>query len=322
MRTLSLGQFIPVKLVKSCDEFSSFIVTSGDDKANSNLAFLKAYNISHLAKTPEVLQKLKNSCLLGLEIDHPMVVKHIKAYKSIKCIFKLDQYVIGEKLSEELAKSRGFSENNIKQLVAQILLILEYLHSKKIVHRDLTPESIILTSRNLVYLEDIRNSKHIEGRTYTVVGNPYFASPEMLSTRGYGLEVDLWQLGVLAFILAYGRFPFLNLTDDPIDIFHSILEGEICFPKRASTSSTFGNFVKSLLKSNLESRIKTVKDAKEHAWLIGTPWNELQTHKQTGSEFSLPSMESSRSITSRLRETLLELSEGLISWSWEEDFVL
>lgn len=324
MREVKLSQLIPVRLVLSKETFTAFIVTSVDESYTSH-AYLKAYHLSYLKERQEHYEFLKSRSLLSLEVDHPMIIRYIKAFKSSRCLMLLYQYVIGTNMQTLLAQARKFPEEQVKDIVGQILIILDYLHTRKIALRSFGPESFLISSHGNVYLEDIKCAKSIEGRTYTLVGDPHYCSPEVLSTRGYGLEADLWVLGVLAFKLYYGKYPFGNDAEQPIEIYQSILDGDLRFPRRVMTSNSCGHFVKSLLKSSLEDRCKTINDAKDHSWLVGTLWVRSKQHEDRVHKNS--SREALHSITDRTLEPsakltamLNGLSEEAVTWNWADDF--
>jgi cGMP-dependent protein kinase len=91
------------------------------------------------------------------------------------------------------------------------VIILEYLHQTKIIHRDVKPENFMLDHQVISlsfckgYLKaiDFGIAKQLKGkndllvmRTFTIIGTPHYTAPEVIQTKGYSYLVDLWSLGI------------------------------------------------------------------------------------------------------------------------------
>ena len=96
--------------------------------------------------------------------------------------------------------------------ISDVILALEYLHSKNIVYRDLKPENIIISmsAHGHIKLCDFGFAKKIskDQKTKTNCGTPTFLAPEILFGKGHSLEVDIWALGVLIYEIVVGMNPF------------------------------------------------------------------------------------------------------------------
>lgn len=88
------------------------------------------------------------------------------------------------------------------QWFIQICLGLNYIHSKRILHRDLKSANIFLTSTNCIKIGDFGIAKVLQGTfeaALTVIGTPYYMSPELCHNKPYTLKSDIWSLGCLLY---------------------------------------------------------------------------------------------------------------------------
>lgn len=93
----------------------------------------------------------------------------------------------------------------------QICTGLDYLHSHKIIHRDLKAENIFLTENNGVKIGDFGISKALENTNaaaQTYCGTPSLMSPEILMSAPYTGKADMWSLGVVLYDLCTGHMPY------------------------------------------------------------------------------------------------------------------
>ena len=100
-----------------------------------------------------------------------------------------------------------------KFYVSQIVLALDYLHSKDIVYRDLKPENIMIDKRGFIKLTDFGLSKKIkrgQENVFSISGMPEYTAPEILSQRDCTKAVDFWCLGSLLHEMVTGFPPFYS----------------------------------------------------------------------------------------------------------------
>jgi len=103
------------------------------------------------------------------------------------------------------------NEDEVLDIFTQICLALKHTHDKKILHRDLKSQNIFLTKRGIVKLGDFgiaRVLSHTKSAAKTVVGTPYYLSPEIIRSEPYNFKSDIWSLGVLLYEMAALQPPF------------------------------------------------------------------------------------------------------------------
>lgn len=127
------------------------------------------------------------------------------AFQSQTKLYLISDFYNGGELFYYLSNGR-FSENRARFYAAEIALGLQYLHSKGIVYRDLKPENLLLGEPN--NLDSIRiadfglaNELDISNTLKSYCGTPGYIAPEIALNKPYGPAVDMWSIGVIAYIL-------------------------------------------------------------------------------------------------------------------------
>ena len=200
----------------------------------------------------------------------------IKSFENSKGTYLLTEYVKGISLFEVCEKLILVSEDDCQFYIACLIYILEYLHERNIIYRDLKPENIIIEEDGYPKLSDFGSSKFLQGRTYTVLGTPYYMAPEIITGKGYNHSVDYWSLGILLFEIVYGHVPFGANTNDPFLIYQSILTSEVVFPSLVAVSPQLVSFVEQLLcKKPILRNGGSIEKLKTNQWLKNIDWDKL-----------------------------------------------
>lgn len=116
---------------------------------------------------------------------------------------------LASKVKEQ--KGKYFSENQILDWFTQICLAIKHIHDRKILHRDLKSGNIFITQNGLVKLGDFGIAKCLAmtiDKAKTVVGTPYYLSPEIVQNKPYNFKSDIWSLGVLLYEMCVLKMPF------------------------------------------------------------------------------------------------------------------
>ena len=116
---------------------------------------------------------------------------------------------ISSKIKYNLKHDLFFKEEIIWDYLIQILEGLNYLHEKKIIHRDLKSANIFLMKDRTIKIGDLNVSKINKlGMAYTQTGTPYYASPEIWLDQPYDYKSDIWSLGCILYELCQLKPPF------------------------------------------------------------------------------------------------------------------
>ena len=125
------------------------------------------------------------------ELDHPFIMKYIKSFKDSKRIYFLLEFINGFDLSKIMNHVGLLNNNDSVFYAGSLVLVLEYLHERNIIYRDLKPENVIINSDGYIRLVDFGSAKYIQGRTYTLIGCAFYIAPEVIIGRGYSKNADL-----------------------------------------------------------------------------------------------------------------------------------
>jgi serine/threonine kinase 4 len=109
---------------------------------------------------------------------------------------------------------KEFNEYEIASILQGVLKGLDYLHSRKIIHRDVKAGNVLLDHKGNPKLADFGVSAenvHTHSQRKTFIGSPYWMSPEILTESNYDSKTDIWSLGITAIELAEGNAPYSNI---------------------------------------------------------------------------------------------------------------
>ena len=159
--------------------------------------------------------RLANEIRLHKTLHHPNVVELYHCYEDKDHVYIFLELCENQSLNE-LIKVRGsFITPEIQSLLLGLASGLKYIHSQKIMHRDLKLGNIFIDSNFRIKIGDFGLATKLEFKREckrTVCGTPNYIAPEVLEGKGYHFEVDIWSVGVILYTLFYGVPPFE--TDD------------------------------------------------------------------------------------------------------------
>ncbi|KAG2210500.1 hypothetical protein INT47_002442 [Mucor saturninus] len=223
---------------------------------------------------------------------HPCIIRVDKVFEEDSRMFIVMEYGSSGDLFTNVTEgpSDDFSpipeiyslfmtELEIKIIFEQIAHAVLYLHSKGIVHRDIKMENVIVCDRERLYvkLTDFGLCAFLkkDEALYTNCGTMLYAAPELLnsnSKKGYGMEVDIWSLGVLLYGALTNSMPFVNMVngedDEKKQLRELIGKGQFSFdhPAWDGISEEAKDLVCQMMQVDVNKRY-TIKQVLLHPWL-------------------------------------------------------
>lgn len=209
------------------------------------------------------MQQNTNEINILRQLKHRNLIEYYDSFvhKGKFCIIM--EYADGGDLSEKIKHSaetgKPIPENDIWHIFLELCNALKYIHSKRVIHRDIKSQNIFLTKSGHVKLGDFGISKLLNNGddfTNTSIGTPYFLSPEICMGKSYNQKSDIWMLGCVLFELCCLKKPF-NGVNLPI-LMKNIVHQPV--PKIPSFySSELRQLINLLLDKNMETR-PSIKD--------------------------------------------------------------
>ncbi|XP_050506659.1 ovarian-specific serine/threonine-protein kinase Lok-like [Diabrotica virgifera virgifera] len=206
-------------------------------------------------------------------LKYPFIISMQHIVETPMDVYIVLDYMRGGELTNRILSNEPMTESNVKFLFYQMVLAVDYLHTKGITHRDLKPENVLLHSEDvetLLKVSDFGLSKVTEedDMMKTICGTLSYIAPEILNRhiREYNRQVDVWSLGVILFYMLGKRLPFKS--PDRAIMEKNIINGYYTFEdeKWEDISSDAKDLVREMLTVEPEERI-TVINILKHQWL-------------------------------------------------------
>uniref|UniRef100_A0A8C5L3Y4 Serine/threonine-protein kinase Nek10 n=1 Tax=Jaculus jaculus TaxID=51337 RepID=A0A8C5L3Y4_JACJA len=151
------------------------------------------------------------------QLYHPNVVRYYKTFLENDRLYIVMELIEGAPLGEHFSslkeKQHHFTEERLWKIFIQLCLALRYLHKeKRIVHRDLTPNNIMLGDKDKVTVTDfgLAKQKQENSKLTSVVGTILYSCPEVLKSEPYGEKADVWAAGCILYQMATLSPPFCS----------------------------------------------------------------------------------------------------------------
>ncbi|KAK1431489.1 hypothetical protein QVD17_07948 [Tagetes erecta] len=260
-----------------------------------------------------------------ISVRNPFVVRFFYSFTCRENLYLVMEYLNGGDLYSLLRNLGCLDEDVARVYIAEVVLALEYLHSLRVVHRDLKPDNLLIAHDGHIKLTDfglskvglinstvtddlsgpavsgtsllgehesqpsVSESQQERRKNRSAVGTPDYLAPEILLGTGHGMSADWWSVGVILFELIVGIPPFN--AEHPQMIFDNILNRDIPWPMiPEEMSPEAADLIDQLLTEDPNQRLgaRGSTEVKQHPFFRDINWDTLARQKAA----FIPSFES------------------------------
>ncbi|XP_035383481.1 serine/threonine-protein kinase 36 isoform X2 [Electrophorus electricus] len=226
-------------------------VYKGRRKFSGQVVALKF--IPKVGRTEKELRSLKREIDIMRGLKHPNIVLLLDSFETEREVVVVTEYAEGE-LFQILEDDGCLPESQVREIACQLVSALYYLHSHRILHRDMKPQNILLGKGGVVKLCDFGFARAMSVSTLvltSIKGTPLYMSPELVEEKPYDHTADLWSLGCILYELHTGAPPFY--TNSIFQLVQLIVKDSVKWPENMSQACM--SFLKGLLTKDPQKRL-------------------------------------------------------------------
>ncbi|KAM6178096.1 serine/threonine-protein kinase 36 [Rhynchocyon petersi] len=256
-------------------------VYKGRRKYSAQIVALKF--IPKLGRSEKELKNLQREIEIMRGLRHPNIVHMLDSFETDKEVVVVTDYAEGE-LFQILEDDGKLPEDQVQAIAAQLVSALYYLHSHRILHRDMKPQNILLAKGGGIKLCDFGFARAMSTNTMvltSIKGTPLYMSPELVEERPYDHTADLWSVGCILYELAVGTPPFY--TTSIFELVNLILKDPVRWP--SNISPCFKNFLQGLLTKDPQQRLSW-PDLLHHPFIAGRVTIITEPARELGTPFT------------------------------------
>ena len=222
-------------LVEKIAEGGMGTVYRGRDQLTGKTVAVKVVP-KHLLSNSVFLKRFEQEYNAAKQLDHPNVVRAMDFGREGETPFLVMEFVEGESLGAKLEREGALDESNAIRIISQVAEGLHKAHKLGLIHRDVKPDNILLTTAGVAKLTDLGLVKELEGdnnltRTGRGLGTPHFMAPEQFrNAKKADVRCDIYSLAATLYMMVTGELPFKSLN--PLDAWMKKMNNELPPPRR------------------------------------------------------------------------------------------
>ncbi|KAF4731648.1 hypothetical protein FOZ62_007491 [Perkinsus olseni] len=209
--------------------------------------------IAKRGKSEKDLKNLRQEIAILQQLNHDHIIMMDEYFETSTDFVVVTEFAHGE-LFEIFQDDKKLPESEVRRIAQQLVKALHYLHSNRVIHRDMKPQNILVGANNVVKLCDFGFARAMSYNTIvltSIKGTPLYMAPEVVQEQPYNHTADLWSLGVILYELFVGTPPFY--TNSLYSLIHLIIKDPVKYP--SNMSPDFKSFLQGLLVKNPSKRL-------------------------------------------------------------------
>lgn len=215
---------------------------------------LKKINLAKASKKER--SSAEQEAKLLSKLKHPNIVAYKDSFERDGQLHIAMQFCEGGDLYSKLKEQKQtlLEERQVVEWFVQIAMALQYMHERNILHRDLKTQNIFLTKSKIIKVGDLGIARVLDSSTdmaTTLIGTPYYMSPELFSNKPYNHKSDVWALGCCVYEMATLKHAFNGR--DMQALVYKILKGRMP-PISKKYSQELQQIIVSMLRQEPEKR--------------------------------------------------------------------
>jgi serine/threonine protein kinase len=190
----------------------------------------------HMAQNPVLLKRFEQEFRAASRLDHPNIVRGLDYNDNGHTPYLVMEFVEGESLGQKIEREGKMSESEAIRIIAQVAQGLHRAHKQNLVHRDVKPDNILVTTDGIAKLADLGLVKETETdlnltRTGRGLGTPHFMAPEQFrNAKNADIRCDIYSLGATLYQMVTGELPFRS--NGPLDAWMKKIQNELVPPRQ------------------------------------------------------------------------------------------
>ena len=231
-----------------------FELTSAENNKIYACKIIDKYYLRELKERQKIVREIK----IHKSLRHPNIVGFEHFFEDKDNIYILLELCTNNTLRDLIKKRKYLTELEVQCYMIQLIKGLKYLHSQKIIHRDIKLSNIFLTDKMELKIGDfglVFKLSYQRERRNSYCGTLNYMAPEIIKQyrfNGHSYEVDIWSLGIVMYVLLVGRYPFYGENSD--DIFDQISQNTYTFPEDKPISNSAKNLINQILVIDPDKR--------------------------------------------------------------------
>ena len=275
-----IGRF---KIIKELGKGSQGIVYLASDKQLERNVAIKTIQLEK--STPRIKQQLLIEARTIAKLQHPNIITLFEMDEHLGTPYLVFEYVDGQSLKDYLNKKGKLNAQESINIISPILNAIAYAHKRGVVHRDLNPTNILITSQDKPRLMDfgiatLLGQRHEDG----IWGTFKYMSPEQCENENITAPSDIFSLGLILYELISGK-QAIN-ADNKFAIINKIVNEEIDYP--SDIEAAIKEIIEKALQKKLQARYVDALDMRQdlldHLQRIAPETSITTTDKKTPGE--------------------------------------